>query len=793
MRGLSLYTRTLIIVLLVFIVLVVIALEWNYVSEKKRLMAERVRTSETIAEIIMSAIYVDMMEGRADIARYLVDTLRQQEKLKRLQLIRNNGTEAAFMDKKTIINVKNKIGFVLPEWLKDHPDVKNNVAEGINDESFKNAMELFRKDWNREPIYYVEEDGVSFTYLQPIYAKKECFSCHTEEDARGILMVTTSLEDIYATLAKHREFSLLAGIFSIAAVGFLLAFFIERSIVNPLKATIKVMKNIIKKGGETKERVKINTPDEIGELASYFNQMLDIIEKRDRESINLINTIRKSQREWVATFDAIQDLIAIHDKNGVILKANKALARRFNAEPQELIGKKCDDICVSRCDKSILCPRPEVFRKGKIVSYEMDDPNLGGTYNVTTFPLFDEKGEVMAAVHVARDITKEKMLKSQLLHSEKMSSLGKLVAGIAHEINNPLMGITGFCQLIMDMPDDKSIKDVRDKLQKIYREAIRTTKIVQKLLTFARARKPERGYHNINEVLKDVLSLREYSLKTSNINIVTEFDPSLPGTMVDFYQLQQVFINLINNSVDAILSEAQSGTIYISTRTGRNRMIEITFRDTGPGVPQDIIEKVFDPFFTTKESGKGTGLGLSISYGIIKEHGGSIDIKNHEEGGAVVTISLPVVEKSETHEQGIYIEPQSMISEQSRKNLRILVVDDEASIREALSDMLTKQGFSVETARDGNDGFMMLKKGEEFSLIIADIKMPGMDGKEFYKKVAEEFPRLRRRVILITGDVISGDVKEFIKEKNLPSITKPFNMYELINLIELILTRGISH
>ena len=147
MKGLSLYTRTLIIVLSIFAVLIVIALEWNYITEKKRLMAERVRASETVAEIILQSIYVDMMEGRADIARYLIDTLKQQKKLKRLQLIRTNGVEAAFKDKKTLISVKNKIGFVLPEWLRDHPDEENNIAEGINDRSFKKAIELFKKNW----------------------------------------------------------------------------------------------------------------------------------------------------------------------------------------------------------------------------------------------------------------------------------------------------------------------------------------------------------------------------------------------------------------------------------------------------------------------------------------------------------------------------------------------------------------------------------------------------------------------------------------------------------------------
>ncbi|MEK7774043.1 MAG: ATP-binding protein, partial [Deltaproteobacteria bacterium] len=390
-----------------------------------------------------------------------------------------------------------------------------------------------------------------------------------------------------------------------------------------------------------------------------------------------------------------------------------------------------------------------------------------------------------ACVHIARDITQEKLLREQLLHSEKLSSVGKLVAGIAHELNNPLMGIMGFSQILMDLPGDKKIEDIKDKLRKIYHESLRTAKIVQNLLTFARAKKTERDFHNINALLKHTLELREYSLKSNNIQVALDLDPELPGTMVDPFQIQQVFINIINNAEDAMVASKGSGAIRIKTKKQRGK-IEIIFRDDGPGIPEEIVNKVFDPFFTTKEVGKGTGLGLSITHGIVTEHGGAIDISCPDDGGTAVTVELPIVNKAQ------WMEVRNIVATGGRtwnftSGKKVLIVDDEKSIRETLNDILTREGFAVETARDGREALDILER-DKFTLIITDMKMPGIGGLDLYDSVLKKYNYLKNRIIILTGDVFSENIKEFFNRTNCPYILKPFEPRELLALIRQVIS-----
>ncbi|MBI4948997.1 MAG: response regulator [Deltaproteobacteria bacterium] len=403
---------------------------------------------------------------------------------------------------------------------------------------------------------------------------------------------------------------------------------------------------------------------------------------------------------------------------------------------------------------------------------------------MTTFPVYNDAGEVWASVHVARDITQEKMLREQLLHAEKLSSVGKLVAGIAHELNNPLMGIMGFSQILMDTPGDKKLDDIKDKLRKIYHESLRTAKIVQNLLTFARAKKTEREYHSVNDILKHTVELREYSLKANNIEVALDLDEGVPKTMVDLFQLQQVFINIMNNAEDAMVARKGKGRLEIRTRRNR-RKIEIAFRDDGPGIPKEIIHKVFDPFFTTKDVGKGTGLGLSITHGIITEHGGTIDIATAEEGGAVVTIELPVVEKEQWAEVRKAVDHGATYSDLTGK--KVLVVDDEKSIRETLSSILSAEGFKVETARDGREALEILDR-TKMTLLITDIKMPGYSGMDLYESVMQKHEYLKNRIIIVTGDVFSQDVKDFLAKCGCPHILKPFEPKKLTGLIQEVLS-----
>ncbi|MBI1912683.1 MAG: response regulator [Deltaproteobacteria bacterium] len=781
----SLHFRILFLIVGLFSIGVIISIFWELQNKEQELLDEKLRASRIMAQPILTAIYEDMLEERADMARHLINSISKAQSIDSVYIIRSNGAEEAFRDLKTIDDVKKEFGEVRPEWLTDHPDEPVNMARGIDNPEFKKAFESFRQNWNRDEIYYIDKSGDKplFTYLQPIDKKAKCNTCHSVEGSRGILVIRTSLEDMYNILEKGRNQWIVSGILAILIGGALLSLLIKKSITGPIKKNVEVIKRIAEGKADITERVNVQTENEVGYLAAAFNNMLDSLEKRAEENKRLFEMVTKSKEEWVATFDAIQDYISIHDREYRILKINKALARQFNAHPEALIGRKCYELLYCRQEPQCNCPHSRTLKTGEVADAEVEDMIVEGTYKVTTFPVFDEDGRVWASVHVARDITQEKMLREQLLHSEKLSSVGKLVAGIAHELNNPLMGIMGFSQILMDMPGDKKLDDIKDKLRKIYHESLRTAKIVQNLLTFARAKKTEREYHNINEILKHTIELREYSLKANNIHVSLHFEENLPKTMVDLFQLQQVFINIINNAEDAMVSKHGKGNLSITTRKNR-RKLEIAFRDDGPGIRKEIIHKVFDPFFTTKDVGKGTGLGLSISHGIITEHGGNIEIISPDDGGTIITVELPIVEKSQWAEVTKAIDPGT--DKQKLSDIKVLIVDDEKSIREALEDILAREGFDVQTARDGREALDFIEN-KKFSLIITDIKMPGYGGMDLYESILKKHDYLKDRIIMVTGDVFSQDVREFFAKTGCPHVLKPFEPKKLINLVAKIL------
>jgi len=237
-----------------------------------------------------------------------------------------------------------------------------------------------------------------------------------------------------------------------------------------------------------------------------------------------------------------------------------------------------------------------------------------------------------------------KSLQEQLFRSEKLDAVGGLIAGVVHEINNPLTGIKGLSELLMNETlDEEKKKD----LKFIHQSSERIEKIVKNLQRFAHREKPTRTNVNINELIDVVISIRNYEMEARNIKVEKDYQPDLPPVFADPSQLEQVFLSLILNAEDAIHdNQEKAGTLFIATSTGREhadgKTVVVEFSDTGPGIPIDVLPKLFNPFFTTKPVGKGTGLGLSVSYGIIKEHGGEISAGNRKEGGAVFTIELPV-------------------------------------------------------------------------------------------------------------------------------------------------------
>jgi two-component system NtrC family sensor kinase len=262
---------------------------------------------------------------------------------------------------------------------------------------------------------------------------------------------------------------------------------------------------------------------------------------------------------------------------------------------------------------------------------------IAGKFSANLSPMRDEQGIVTSIVVVLTDITDSAVLRDKLVHAEKMAAVGQLVSGVAHEVNNPLTAILGFADLLLENPElpETARKDLRVILQ----EAQRTKQIVQNLLSFARQMPPQRSAVQLNSILRRTIQLRSYDFTSHGIEVIEHLDEQLPEVMGDAHQLQQVFLNILNNAYDAVHEVGRPARIEImSTKAGD--AVEVSFRDNGNGISHP--DKIFDPFFTTKEVGKGTGLGLSICYGIVKEHGGEILCHNNLGGnGATFIVRLP--------------------------------------------------------------------------------------------------------------------------------------------------------
>jgi two-component system NtrC family sensor kinase len=254
----------------------------------------------------------------------------------------------------------------------------------------------------------------------------------------------------------------------------------------------------------------------------------------------------------------------------------------------------------------------------------------------------DEQGNVTSIVVVMTDITDAAILQSKLLHAEKLAAVGQLVSGVAHEVNNPLTAILGFADLLMENPDLPEV--ARKDLRVILQEAQRTKQIVQNLLSFARQMPPQRKPVQLNAILRRTVQLRAYDFNSHGVQVVEHLDESLPSIIGDAHQLQQVFLNIMNNAYDAVRDTGRPARIEIMTASV-GAAVEVSFRDNGHGIAYP--ERIFDPFFTTKEVGKGTGLGLSICYGIVREHNGEILCHNNTGGeGATFIVRLPAAAES---------------------------------------------------------------------------------------------------------------------------------------------------
>lgn len=498
--------------------------------------------------------------------------------------------------------------------------------------------------------------------------------------------------------------------------------------------------------------------------------------------------LRQAEYDWRRSFDSLEEAMFILDQDCRIVNSNDA-AQRLLGNSDKQASVNCISLLFGQTQCSKNCPCQTAMLTGRI-SQDKRESN-GRHYNIKVSPILGNSTEAGKFVYLVNDITdqvqseeKEKLLQRELSQRSRLASIGEVVAGVTHEINNPLTGVIAFAQLLRRADVPENMKEAVDVINE---GTLRVAEIVDKLHTFSRRQRPDKEYSDINSIISGVLQIRSYEFRKHNIEIVSLLE-SVPRTMFNTGQLQQVLLNIIVNAEQAISQFSKAGAITVSSSIVGN-LIKVSVRDSGPGIKEENLEKLFTPFFTTKDvnGGPGLGLGLSISYGIIKEHGGRIYAENCQGGGAAFTFELPVLSEPELVCEDVDFKTKG----ETVSKIKVLVIDDELHIRRALERVLAGEGHEVQTTGSAQNALETVKT-TDFDLIVLDIKMPGIDGISFYEQLVARQPEYRSKVICMTGDLVSSRNKDFIKKENIPYLIKPFGIEELLEKVNSVI-RSIQH
>jgi signal transduction histidine kinase len=366
----------------------------------------------------------------------------------------------------------------------------------------------------------------------------------------------------------------------------------------------------------------------------------------------------------------------------------------------------------------------------------------------------------------------------QLLQSEKLAAMGSLLAGVAHELNNPLSVVMGQAALLQQTAGGGPIAD---RAGKIAKAAERCARIVKNFLALARQQPMECQVVSLNRVVQEAVELLAYPLRVDSVETTLELAPELPDIWADPHQLHQIVVNLISNAHQAMRAMHTPRRIILTTRLdpapGR---VHLAVADTGPGIPAEIQGRIFEPFFTTKPLGQGTGLGLSLCQGIVERHGGSIRVASEPNQGAVFSVELPIDARPTTRSEATELVSLPPIRERT-----VLIVDDDRDVAETLWELLQLDGHHAEIVGDGMMALDNLRS-RTYDLILSDVKMPDSDGPRLYAQLERYHPELLGRIAFLTGDTLSPETREFLKHTRVPTMAKPFTLEQVRQVIQQV-------
>lgn len=489
----------------------------------------------------------------------------------------------------------------------------------------------------------------------------------------------------------------------------------------------------------------------------------------------LYEIVRRSKEEWETTFNALAEGIAVVGPGDAVLRANRALAAMAETTEAELVGRSFSEALGGTSE--VVAQLIEAAQRGERTAPVVARLEKSGrVLRLTAAPLAERAGPG-PVVMLVEDVTEQRIMEAQLIQNDKMASIGQLVSGVAHELNNPLTSIAGLTELLLERELTPDFP--RDHLRVIHDQAERAGRIVRNLLTFARKGVPEKAPVDLNDVAARTSSLIVYELQLHGIELEQVLDPSPVVVLGDRYELQQVLLNLITNAVQAVssLPAGRSRKIVVATARSEQHAV-LRVRDTGPGVAPQNASSLFTPFFTTKAPGQGTGLGLSLSYGLVKSHEGELSYDPPLEGGAEFRVVLPL------HDAPAEIAEEEPEPAHRRESRRVLVVDADPGVHRLVNALLAPEGMEVESVRTGEQG-LRLAADRAYDLIIADARMTAGASELFVHALVAACPDAADRLVLTYSG--QSEPPDPLPGRPVVRARKPFNLRELHALASQVL------
>src|SRR5690348_4756626 len=562
------------------------------------------------------------------------------------------------------------------------------------------------------------------------------------------------------------------------------------------KIKIDEMLQRVTKGGVSRAQIEFRAPhtdgtwrvllltagplfDENGKINGVVTSARDVTEQHEIE-----RKLHQEQEFVRRLVECFPDLIVVLDSEGRFKFVSERLKDVLGVSPEEYVGKQVG-LRMSMEDRAKLSEMLQNTISGRKAQEQIEirAQHVDGTWKtlrITARPLFDEQGNITGMVSSGRDVTESKQFEQQLAQSEKFAAMGQMMAGAAHELNNPLTAILGISDLLRERATDET---TRRQVDTILQQARRAAGIVLNLLAFSRPSAHGHVKIDVKATIQEVLQIEGALLAQKNIRVTFEASEELPPVEGNRRLLMQVFSNLIANAEQSISAARGEGRLDISISCVDQR-IRVSFADDGAGIAPEIIDKVFDPFFTTKRPGGGSGLGLTIALAVIKEHGGTIEVQSTAGLGATFHVFLPscaqAISDSASSSSASLAPPRSAADVLQGRN--VVIVDDEESIREIVAEDLSRRGMKVHTVESSEAALNYLSTNK-CEIVICDFNLPGISGEALFEKLLAKENGPRPRFVFMTGELVDSGLVSKFREKGARILQKPFSISVLAALL----------